>query len=218
VTDNKEKRVSKVREMKIDLILDAALTVFSEKGFHETRLEDIAQEAGFSKASLYNYYKDKEMIFLSLAIREYELLRAKMKNDPLLKIDRDLPFLDNLRRILTLIFTTFGEHFSFILTLNSFQFLSIIHDYHNKTASEEVEEQFVTARSDLECVFVEVVNRAKERGEILSPMDGDTLHVLFDSVIFGTIREWHRNQKMGDIQATVDQLVHFLAKGFEVKE
>ena len=46
MTDNKEKRVSRVREMKNDLILDAALEIFADKGFHETRLEDIAQAAG----------------------------------------------------------------------------------------------------------------------------------------------------------------------------
>ncbi len=218
MTDNKEKRVSKVREMKIDLILDAALVVFSEKGFHETRLEDIAKEAGFSKASLYNYYKDKEMIFLSLGIREYERLDERMKNDPFLKIDNSLTFMENLPRILKLIFTSFGEHFSFVLTLNSFQFLTIMNQFHDKNCSEAVGEHFATARCTLDGTFIDLVHAAKKSGEIQSPLSAEQLHTLFDSVIFATVREWHREQKMGDIETTVKELVHFLSKGFEVKE
>jgi len=59
----KEVRDQTVRDAKTNLILDSALKVFSEKGYHETRLEDVAAAAGFSKASLYNYYEDKEEIF-----------------------------------------------------------------------------------------------------------------------------------------------------------
>lgn len=40
-------------------ILDAALDLFSEKGFSATRLEDVASRAGLSKAAIYLYFKDK---------------------------------------------------------------------------------------------------------------------------------------------------------------
>ena len=77
--DAKSKRETAIREAKNNLILDAALKIFSETGFHDSRLEDIAAAAGFSKASLYNYYEDKETIFLSLAIREYSAVVGKLR-------------------------------------------------------------------------------------------------------------------------------------------
>ena len=40
-------------------ILDAALDLFTERGFSATRLEDIASRAGLSKAAIYLYFKDK---------------------------------------------------------------------------------------------------------------------------------------------------------------
>lgn len=40
-------------------ILEAALDLFSEKGFTATRLEDVASRAGLSKASIYLYFNDK---------------------------------------------------------------------------------------------------------------------------------------------------------------
>ena len=43
-------------------ILDAAMSVISRLGFHEARMDDIAQEAGLSKGVLYLYDKSKDAI------------------------------------------------------------------------------------------------------------------------------------------------------------
>jgi hypothetical protein len=67
--DPKENRERVIKDAKCALILNAAKKLFDAKGYWETRLEDIAADVGFSKASLYNYYPDKESLFLSLAIR-----------------------------------------------------------------------------------------------------------------------------------------------------
>jgi len=45
------------------LILDAALKVFTEKGFAAARTEEIAREAGINRALLHYYFRDKETIF-----------------------------------------------------------------------------------------------------------------------------------------------------------
>ena len=44
-------------------ILDAALTVFSERGYEAARLDDVAAKAGVAKGTLYLYFKDKEALF-----------------------------------------------------------------------------------------------------------------------------------------------------------
>ena len=50
-------------------LLDAAIEIFFQKGFHATRLEDIAKQAGLSKGILYLYFQNKEAIFLALIER-----------------------------------------------------------------------------------------------------------------------------------------------------
>ena len=50
-------------------ILDAALLVFTEKGFVSARIDDIAQRAGMSKGGIYAHFKSKESIFLALLER-----------------------------------------------------------------------------------------------------------------------------------------------------
>lgn len=48
-------------------ILEAALTVFAEKGFAAARMEDIAARAGVTKGTIYLYFPSKEEVFKSLA-------------------------------------------------------------------------------------------------------------------------------------------------------
>jgi len=47
-----------------------AMKCFAKYGLDKTTLDDIAKEVGLNKASLYYYYKNKEEIFLEVAITE----------------------------------------------------------------------------------------------------------------------------------------------------
>src|SRR5215217_7788112 len=47
-------------------IIDAALALFVEKGFAATRLDDVAERAGLSKAAIYLYFDDKTALFLDV--------------------------------------------------------------------------------------------------------------------------------------------------------
>lgn len=56
-------------EARPDEILDAALAVFSEKGFAAARVEDVARAAGLSKGAVYLYFDSKEALFEALVRR-----------------------------------------------------------------------------------------------------------------------------------------------------
>ena len=56
-------------DLRVPQILDAALLVFTEKGFVSARIDDIAQRAGMSKGGIYAHFKSKESIFLALLER-----------------------------------------------------------------------------------------------------------------------------------------------------
>jgi TetR/AcrR family fatty acid metabolism transcriptional regulator len=45
------------------IIIDAALKVFSNKGYASTRMADIAKEAGMSYGLVYHYFENKEKLF-----------------------------------------------------------------------------------------------------------------------------------------------------------
>jgi len=47
-------------------ILKAALTIFVQKGYHNTTLDEVAQLAEFGKGTLYNYFQNKEDLFYAI--------------------------------------------------------------------------------------------------------------------------------------------------------
>jgi AcrR family transcriptional regulator len=66
-------------------ILDAALRVFAAKGYHQTRLEEIAEAAGVTKGTIYHYFDGKEDLLLQIVDQKHthafdqleELLRTQ---------------------------------------------------------------------------------------------------------------------------------------------
>lgn len=57
------------REERENQILDAATAVFARQGITTARMDDIGQEAGLSKGTLYWYFKSKESLTLALLKR-----------------------------------------------------------------------------------------------------------------------------------------------------
>jgi AcrR family transcriptional regulator len=51
------------RKQKTEKILDAALTIFAEKGFKKTTVEDIASSLNMTKGNLYLYARDKQDLY-----------------------------------------------------------------------------------------------------------------------------------------------------------
>lgn len=50
---------------KYQRILDAAVSVFAEKGFHVARISDVADRAGVADGTVYLYFKSKEEILMT---------------------------------------------------------------------------------------------------------------------------------------------------------
>jgi TetR/AcrR family transcriptional regulator, fatty acid metabolism regulator protein len=59
-------------------ILDAALNIFSNKGYHDTRLDEIVTESGTSKGSIYFHFPNKERLFLALVDQFADLLERRV--------------------------------------------------------------------------------------------------------------------------------------------
>jgi AcrR family transcriptional regulator len=59
-------------------ILDAALSAFSEKGYHATSLDDVAGEAGVSKALIYEHFASKQELHADLIARNARELTQRV--------------------------------------------------------------------------------------------------------------------------------------------
>jgi len=65
------------KETRPQELLDAALTLFVEKGFAATRSEEVAHAAGVSKGTLYLYYPSKEELFKAVVRQNLSNLIAE---------------------------------------------------------------------------------------------------------------------------------------------
>jgi len=59
----RKESITRIREQQI---LDAALKVFSRKGFAEATTSEIAQEAGVAEGTLYNYFPSKRELLVAV--------------------------------------------------------------------------------------------------------------------------------------------------------
>ncbi|WP_417809218.1 TetR/AcrR family transcriptional regulator [Thioclava sp.] len=75
------------RGRKFDQVLQGAREVFLRDGFDGASVDDIAKEAGVSKATLYSYFPDKQLMFLEVAKTECQ----RQADQALAEIEFDQP-------------------------------------------------------------------------------------------------------------------------------
>jgi AcrR family transcriptional regulator len=61
-------------------LLDAAARVFARRGLHGTSVEEVSEEAGFSRGALYSNFKSKEDLFLALWEERIERRRRELRD------------------------------------------------------------------------------------------------------------------------------------------
>ncbi|URJ46010.1 helix-turn-helix domain containing protein [Paenibacillus polymyxa] len=77
-------------------IIYAALSLFSEKGYDATSVDEIARKSGMVKASFYKYFQSKEELLLGTIVLIEKLLDADIKE---LYLKHQLPSREKLRQL-----------------------------------------------------------------------------------------------------------------------
>lgn len=132
-------------------ILDAAETVFAEKGYHDTAVDDIIKVAEMSKGGFYFHFPNKQSIFLALMSSLTPRLIAATEK----AIERETNTIAQLDAALKTALETFSRHrrLSKILLIESVslghgfeekqleirnQFAGVIHKYLDKAVAEGI--------------------------------------------------------------------------------
>src|SRR5579884_721548 len=78
-------------------VLDAALRLFSHRGYRATTVRDIADEAGVSTGNVYHHFEEKEQIFRTL-VDEFQAI-TDSKRYPFTRALANGKFPDNLEQL-----------------------------------------------------------------------------------------------------------------------
>lgn len=81
------KVVPEYKEQARQRIVETALQVFVERGYHKTTMDDIAEKLGVSKGAIYQYFKGKDQLFTEvisffIGIRKDEVMSIILSDDP----------------------------------------------------------------------------------------------------------------------------------------
>ena len=66
---------------KCEAILEAALTLFAERGYHGTAMPELAQQAGVGAGTIYRYFESKEVLVNAVFQRAKSRLRDTLQQD-----------------------------------------------------------------------------------------------------------------------------------------
>ncbi len=96
---NNHRRRIRSKKSRRERVLDAAQSLFFEKGYRGTTVEQIAKRAGYSKRTVYLDFKNKDDLFMSVCALGMALLVDKMQEVPTdLEIEE---FVDSFLGVLT---------------------------------------------------------------------------------------------------------------------
>jgi AcrR family transcriptional regulator len=87
-------------------ILDAALNIFSHKGYHDTRMDEIVEASDTSKGSIYFYFPNKERLFLALVDQFADLLERRVIE----AVEQEEEGIARVRAALQACLETFGRY------------------------------------------------------------------------------------------------------------
>jgi TetR/AcrR family transcriptional regulator len=87
-----EERKIREKEERRNEIIDAAEKHFFSKSYDEVRMEDIAKDVKVNKALLYYYFKNKEVLYLAIALRAAKIFDALIR-------ERVMPEMTGLQKL-----------------------------------------------------------------------------------------------------------------------
>jgi TetR/AcrR family fatty acid metabolism transcriptional regulator len=173
-------------EDKRQQLLWAAVRVFARKGFHASRVGDIAEEAGVAHGLLYHYFKSKDEVLEAVFQENWSILVARIENVE----ETDEPAGDQIRHIAAIVLRTW-LHLPEVVRV-------VIQEFGR---SPELPERIGELTRPID-VLQRVIARGIERGEFRKEIDPG----FAATVVYGSIDELLTGWVLGRLPAGEDDV------------
>jgi TetR/AcrR family fatty acid metabolism transcriptional regulator len=188
-------------EEKRRLILDAAVRVFAHKGFHTSRVGDIAEEAGVAHGLLYHYFSSKDEVLDTIFREEWSDLLEEIEEIE----SSDAPAREQLQRAAARLLGSWQRRPDVIRVL-----------IKEIARSPEVQQRIGELVKPIEAIQ-RIIARGQERGEFRSDFDARVAGIVFYGGVEELLSGWVLGQiPDGDdaVQAAQHALVDVVCNGF----
>ena len=161
----KEKEI----EFKRNVIIDEAKKLINKLGFKNTKMEEIAKKVGFSKASLYLYFKDKEEIALSIIGKLLEKFYNNVSNLP----SRNISVKEKMEAMKK-------EHMEFIKKAKNYIIIKT-----NMNCNDEVHKNVIELKTNLITVLSSILEQGVKEKVFNKSLDIRRSVLLLEAMLTG---------------------------------
>lgn len=192
-----------VQEFRIQSIQEATIRVIARKGMAAATMQDIADEAGVAKGTIYLYFRDRD----ELVEKTFETAMAQLMERIDAALERNAPIEDKLRAVMSAklsFFTQHREFFRLYLSLRMPEGSSAQQRRHKQTCQPQYRQRAQRLAGELE--------KAIDRGEI-RPVDPYRLAIFIIEGSTALILERLSEDVPPDEQADVEFIVGLILDG-----
>jgi len=180
-------------------ILEAAVSVFAEKGFHQATISQIAREAGVADGTIYLYFKNKDDILVQFFTYKTKQVFAGFR-EAVKKADNAIAKLRNLVH----------RH------LEEFQKDRNMAVVYEAMTHQNIELVQVNIR-EMSKMYQDIVSEIIERGQEEGVMRRDLYIGLVKRFILGAVESaisnWLRSKRKYDLTSMTDPIIDLFIRG-----
>ena len=182
-------------------ILISARALFKEKGFHNTKMEEIALKAGVGKGTLYEYFTSKQEIFDETCIDKVTTIRDAINEIS----NKSISFKEKLAEMLTMKEKN-----------TEYEEASIEGVLSNRNIiSEKVVKAMMKHISDMYKIIIKMIDEGKAEGVVKDSIPSEFIAYL----IVGTTSEYIRQSHFHNHHMVKEEeiIINLLFNGFGIQ-
>ncbi|MEW6753017.1 MAG: helix-turn-helix domain-containing protein [Candidatus Latescibacterota bacterium] len=183
-------------------ILQAAMRVFARKGFAAATIDEIAQEAEFSKGTVYLHFASKEDLLSTILL--------EMHNTAVTGLRQALAGTRSLREELTEVFRNAAE-FAFSHLLHASAAMPM-HLSQVSGLSEETRARHCECHEEVRTVLYNRVVAAQEQGEI-RPISAEAIAGLLEGTLNSMVMTRWDRETVEELQVASGQVLEIIFEG-----
>lgn len=180
-------------------ILEAAVKVFAEKGFHQATISQIAREAGVADGTIYLYFKNKDDILVQF----FQYKTKQVFSDFREEVKNADTAVDKLRNLVHRHLTEFQRDRDMAIVYQAFA------HHRNDLVEGNIRE--------MSKMYLEMVSEILELGQQDGSMRKDIYVGLVKRFILGAVEaaisNWLHSRKKYDLASMADPLIDLFIRG-----
>lgn len=180
-------------------IVDAAVVVIAENGYHQAQVSKIAKQAGVADGTIYLYFKNKEDILISVFEEKMAVFVEKLEQI----LVRDIPAVDKLGLMIE-------SHFSL---LASDLHLAIVTQLELRQSNTEIRMKINGVLREYLLLLDKILVKGMEDGEFDGQMDIRLARQMVFGTMDETITTWVMNDHKYDLVELAPKVHRLLMKG-----